>query len=221
MKLGKRLKKLCLVVGKCEIIVDVGTDHGKLAKAVLESGQVNFVYATDISKKCLEKAEDELRDEISNSKAKCIVSDGLLGLQEIKNCDLVVIAGMGGNEIVKILSENKRENVFNRFLLQPMQDAEVLRGFLDEAGYRILSDEIIEERGKFYSILKVEKCLENENYENLDELAKYFGKYYKTDESEDFKAFLKYTRNTLRGRMQYLTKNDLLKLNFCENILDE
>lgn len=221
MKIGKRLNRLCTLVGNRGVVIDVGTDHGKLAKKVLDEGQVDFVYATDISKKCLEKAENVLKNEISEQKAKCIVSDGLLGLDEIKKCDLVIIAGMGGNEIVKILSENKRWEEFFEFLLQPMQDAEILRGFLAEAGFKILSDEILEERGKFYSILKVRKITQNERTENLDELSKYFGKFYKTDESSDFKGFLEYTRKTLRGRAQYLTKNDLLKLNFCENILDE
>lgn len=219
MKLSKRMKKLLQMVGACNTqILDIGADHGILSKAILDENLSENVVATDISEKCLEKAQNALLEYLKIGRARCVVSDGLLKLTDIQVCDMVIIAGMGGNEMVKILSQNPKREVFNKFLLQPMQDAEILRDYLQNNGYQITEDEIIEEHGKFYSVIKTVFSGQNSS---MDELAKYFGRFYKEDKSEDFKAFVRYTLKTLKSREKYLTKNDLLKLKFCENIVVE
>ena len=57
---------------------------------------------------------------------------------------------MGGNEIVKILSQ-KRLN--SRFILVAHQDVFVLRKYLQQNGYAALKDYAVEEKGKFYDII--------------------------------------------------------------------
>ena len=55
-KMSKRLIKISeLVSGK--IVADVGCDHGKLAKSLLDNKKVDFIYVSDISAESLKKAE--------------------------------------------------------------------------------------------------------------------------------------------------------------------
>ncbi len=214
-----RLKKLLALVGYGnKLVIDIGADHGLLSKAILDENRSEFVVATDISSMCLKKSEALLDCYIKNNKAKCMVSDGLIGCGNIKMCDKVIIAGMGGNEIIKILSENPQKDIFNRFLLQPMQDADILRRFLSTNGYEIIKDEIIVERNKFYFVLEVVNSAKSKK---LDELEIAFGRFYKNNNSAEFISFINYTFNSLKAREKYLSKNDLLKLSFCEKIINE
>ena len=219
MGVGVRIKKLLELVGSNNnLVIDVGADHGILSKQILDNNQSEYVIATDISKRCLEKSEILLKGYIAKNLAKCVVSDGLKNCIDVTNCDLVIIAGMGGNEIVKILTENPNKKVFTRFLLQPMQDVEILRRFLSENGYNIVKDELIYEKGKFYFAMVVEFSDEKMNLSE-NEIA--FGRYYASDNSKEFKDFLNYTYKQLKAREKYLSKNDLLKLSFCEKIINE
>lgn len=218
MKVNKRIKVLLdLVPNGCKRVIDVGADHGILSYLILENNKSEFVIATDISKKCLDKAEKLLQPYISSDRAVCIVSDGLNGVEDLKN-DLTIIAGMGGHEIVKILSNIIDKSTLDRFLLQPMQDADVLRYYLSRNGYTIINDLIIEDKGKFYSVILTKYTGLSQP---LDEVECFFGKDCRVDNSEDFIKFVNYTHKVLLERKEYLTKKDLLKLEFCENILSK
>ena len=218
MKVNKRIKTLLdLVPFGCKNVIDVGADHGILSYLILVNNKSEFVLATDISEKCLEKAEKLLQPYISCNRARCMVLDGLNGVQDYKN-DLTIIAGMGGHEIVKILTNIIDKSMFDKFLFQPMQDADVLRYYLSRNGYNVIIDLIIEDKGKYYSVILTK-------YDGLsqpfDEVECFFGKYCRIDKSEDYIKFVNYTHKVLLSRKEYLTKKDLLKLEFCENILSK
>ena len=103
---------------------------------------------SDISEKCLKKAETLLKGEIEAGRATAVVSDGLEKLPA--DCDLALIAGMGGEEIVEIL---KRAPFLPATLcLQPMKNAEKLRVALMVLGYRIEKDYTFRD-GKFYDAI--------------------------------------------------------------------
>ena len=79
------------------------------------------------------------------------LTDGLHGLDE-SQADTVVIAGMGGELIARILSEAPwtREVLL---LLQPMTAQPELRRWLTENGYRIQRETIVREGEKLYTVL--------------------------------------------------------------------
>ena len=66
--------------------------------------------------------------------------------------DEVLIAGMGGSEIVSILSDEKYGFMPKRFLFQPMHDSEKLRRYILSNGGYIERDYTFED-GKFYDVL--------------------------------------------------------------------
>ena len=141
----KRLKEICAHIPKSEVFADVGCDHGYCARYALDNGLCKRAYITDISEKCLEKAKSLLKGEIEAGVCIPLVGDGLSVLPEPAT---VLIAGMGGEEIVKILSV-KMPPVF---LLQPMKNTEKVRRFLLEKGCRIALDVTFED-GKFYDLI--------------------------------------------------------------------
>ena len=134
----KRLKEICAHIPKCAVLADVGCDHGYCAQYALESGLAQKVYITDISEKCLEKAISLLQKEIDEGRCIPLVGDGLSVLPEPA---AVLIAGMGGEEIIKILTGQLPPI----FLLQPMKNSEKLRRFLLERGANITLDYTFED----------------------------------------------------------------------------
>lgn len=141
----KRIKEICSHIPKAETFADVGCDHGYCARYVLENDLARRVYITDISAQSLEKAKTLLKNEIEAGRCVALVGDGLSVLPE--ECT-VLIAGMGGEEIVKILSEK----IPPVFLLQPMKNTEKVRRFLAKNNCSLSLDYTFED-GKFYDLI--------------------------------------------------------------------
>lgn len=141
----KRIKEICSHIPKAEAFADVGCDHGYCARYVLENDLARRVYITDISAQSLEKAKTLLKNEIEAGRCVALVGDGLSVLPE--ECT-VLIAGMGGEEIVKILSEK----IPPVFLLQPMKNTEKVRRFLAKNNCSLSLDYTFED-GKFYDLI--------------------------------------------------------------------
>ena len=99
-----RLETIFNHIPSCEVFADIGCDHGYIAKAMLDSGKAQKVIIADVSEKCLKKAEELLSDYIAIGRAESKVSDGFTKVGE---CSVALIAGMGGEEIVHILSQAK------------------------------------------------------------------------------------------------------------------
>lgn len=158
-----RLKEIFINIDECEVFADVGCDHGYIAKAMLKSGKSKKVIVSDISAKCLQKAIDLLSEEIAENKAVAIVSDGFKNLPQ---CDLALIAGMGGEEIISII-ENA-PNLPEKLILQPMKNLEKVRTFLVEKGYKIILDYVFYKNGKFYDLIKVEKGIDTLTQEEIE-----------------------------------------------------
>ncbi len=141
----KRIKEICSHIPKAEAFADVGCDHGYCARYVLENDLARRVYITDISAQSLEKAKTLLKNEIEAGRCVALVGNGLSVLPE--ECT-VLIAGMGGEEIVKILSEK----IPPVFLLQPMKNTEKVRRFLAKNNCSLSLDYTFED-GKFYDLI--------------------------------------------------------------------
>lgn len=143
--------ELAKLLERAEITADVGCDHGILSLYLLQHNLTSHLFATDISAPSLAKTEKLLSDFGVSDRATCLVLDGL---PLDKYFDQVLIAGMGGNEICKILSRYFDSNKSRPTLvLQPMRDFEKVRKLLNASGYRIIVDRMIFDK-KFYLLLK-------------------------------------------------------------------
>lgn len=147
----ERIAKICSYIEKSKTFADVGCDHGYCAQFAIEQGLCEKAYITDISAKSLAKAEKLLAKHIESGTCIPVCCDGLEGLE--KDCEQVLIAGMGGEEILKILRQGF---IPEKFIFQPMKNAPELRAFLIESGCKITADDIFYD-GKYYFIIKGER----------------------------------------------------------------
>ncbi len=150
MGYGKRIDTLCSHLRPAKSFADVGCDHGYCSEYVLQNALCERVIFSDISKGSLAKAESLLAPFVREGRAKGVLGNGFFGVPS--DTEQVVIAGMGGSEIVSILSDERYGFLPNYFVLQPMHDSEKLRRYLASAGAVIERDYTLFD-GKYYDVL--------------------------------------------------------------------
>lgn len=142
MNLTDKRLLACAEMVEGGLVCDVGTDHGLLPAYLLSSGKCVRAIAADINPMPLEAARATFMKEGLLEKTELYLSDGLKEVP-LEGVTDIVIAGMGGELIFKILSADERVKMCGaNFILQPMTRAAELRISLAENGF-----EIIEEKG--------------------------------------------------------------------------
>lgn len=69
----------------------------------------------------------------------------------------IIIAGMGGDLIKKIISDDLEKAYSARLLLQPMNSQAELRKFLIESGFKIECEDLAKEGRKIYNLIIAKK----------------------------------------------------------------
>ncbi len=151
--LSERLQAIADFVPNGACVADIGCDHALLSIYLAKSGKAKRVLACDIKEGPLSVARANVEKV------------GLLGQIELRLCngldavaqgevDTVVIAGMGGEMMVDILSRApwlQRAGV--HLILQPMSRAEILRDYLYRNGFSIATERVVTEHGHSYSLM--------------------------------------------------------------------
>ncbi len=154
-----RIENITSLIDKCNVFADVGCDHGYCTKYVLDNNLCNRAIIADVSAPSLSKAERLLSNYILSGKCYSVCCSGLSKIQE--EVDSVLIAGMGGEEIIGILKESY---IPNNFVFQPMKNAPELRKFLLESGCAITYDNLFYCDKKYYFIIKGSTYASNNAY---------------------------------------------------------
>lgn len=130
---------------------DIGTDHAYVPIKLYERGIK--VIASDIMPGPLKIAEENVKKQ--GAKIELRLGGGLA---PIKNgeVDTVIIAGMGGEMIEKIISEDEEKAKSVRLILQPMNSQAELRYYLLKNGYKILEEDLALEGFKVYNLIVAE-----------------------------------------------------------------
>ena len=183
--LGGRLQLCASMVRPQAALADIGTDHAYLPIWLAKQGLITRAIAADVKLGPLQKAQINIERYHVQNMVSARLSDGL---NEIfpQEADDIVIAGMGGEMIIQIISDAfwlKAERV--HLILQPMTSAEQLRIFLAERGFAVLREQAVVEDGRAYSVLLVQY---NPEKVCVDEFYPHIGKL--TAESEDNRAYI-------------------------------
>ena len=153
--LTKRLAACAALVTPGGVVCDVGTDHAYLPAELLRRGQCTRAVATDIHAGPLEAAKRTLTEAGVLEQAELFLCDGLAQVQPEGITD-VVIAGMGGELILRIISEAPWLCAMDKHLvLQPMTTAMQLREGLAALGFTIDREEAVVDSDKIYSVMSV------------------------------------------------------------------
>lgn len=182
------METLCSLLQSATTFADVGCDHGYASEFMLKNGLCQKAYLSDISYPSLQKATTLLQDYVQSGKAVPVCGDGFFGIP--KNTEEVLIAGMGGREIINILSDKKYGFLPSVFLFQPMKDGAALREYVVENGGYIERDFTFFAEGKYYDVLfgRKRKTGEKKQEYTQDELL--FGKENLRTPSSDFLRLL-------------------------------
>lgn len=159
MELSKRLKAVAELVTPGMRLADVGTDHGYIPIYLTEAGVIPSAIAMDINKGPLERAKEHIREHGLEGKIQTRLSDGLKNLQ-MNEADCMIAAGMGGGLVIRILSEERdTAGSLKELILQPQSEIDSVRKYLTEEGYRIVSEDMVYEDGKYYPMMKAVPCM--------------------------------------------------------------
>ena len=153
MAVNSRLMKIAGMIQKGDRVADIGTDHAYLPVFLIREGIASFVYACDVADGPLLNA----KANIERLKAKNIELRKGDGLNAVKpqEADTFIIAGMGGDLIIKILSDcDWIKNERYELLLQPMTSVEDLHAFLIKNGFEIKEEQAVISAGRVYSVIK-------------------------------------------------------------------
>lgn len=156
VNIDKRLLCVSQLLRDGSFIVDVGTDHAYLPIHMIACRSSAAAVATDINRRPIERAKKNIARFGMSEKIDVILTDGLHGV-ELYDIDAVVIAGMGGDNIVSILKDASfvRERKL-RLVLQPMTKSDVLRRYLTENFYEITDEKNVKDGCKIYEVLAAE-----------------------------------------------------------------
>ncbi|ALP89581.1 MULTISPECIES: tRNA (adenine(22)-N(1))-methyltransferase [Clostridium] len=227
MELSKRLNWILNIMDKCDVIMDVGTDHGYIAIELIKRNLADKVIASDINKDPLNKAKLNVSLEGLSNKIELRLGGGLTPVKD-KEVNGVLIAGMGGNLIRDILENDiKKVKNMDYLVLQPAQNPEVLREYLYISDYEIIDEDVCFDEGKYYEVFKVKykennsTKLENIFYEVspilLNKKSDVFKDYLyeKIDKYKKVKSFIKDNTEHALSRKKELDS----KIEIMENLL--
>ena len=178
----KRLERIFSEIPACKSFADVGCDHGFIAEAMLKGGKCDFVTISDISEPSLQKAKKLLYPYLQKGMVTAICTDGLKGVD--CTTEAVLIAGMGGEEIIKILLESPFLPPI--LVLQPMKNVDKVRKELFALGYGIEKDYLFYDK-KYYNLLV---CRLGKQCEEYSEKELIFGRDNLKYRSDDFMLYL-------------------------------
>ena len=154
MQLSKRLQALADLVSQDHVLADVGCDHGYIPIFLIQNHRIPKAIAMDIGEGPLQRAQENIRSYGLEGYIETRLSDGLAKLNP-GEADTILISGMGGPLMEKIITEGK--NIVcqaDELILQPQSDIPHFRKFLTAMGYVIVQENMIEEDGKYYPMMK-------------------------------------------------------------------
>lgn len=152
--LSERLRTVACMVTAGNTVCDVGCDHGFVPVYLVQQGICPRVLAMDLREGPLRAAREHVAAYGLEDRIETRLSDGLHNYRS-GEADTLVCAGMGGGLMIRILDEDREKTVsFRELVLQPQSEIERFRRYLRESGYLIQDEEILEEDGKFYQVIR-------------------------------------------------------------------
>ncbi len=190
MDLSTRLEAICKLAGSGKSLCDVGCDHGYVCINRVTSGKYKHAIAMDIGEGPLSMANANIISVGLKSKIETRQSDGLKNI-EADEADCVIIAGMGGPLVIKILEDSidKAKNI-GRLILQPQSEIPKVREYIRTHGFVIEDEDMVLDDGKFYPMFRVRYTGEALEPDQDDELYDTYGRHLLVKKNMVLKEYL-------------------------------
>ncbi len=155
--LSKRLLAVASMVSRGNRVCDVGCDHGFVPIYLIQQNISPGVLAMDVKEGPLAQAKEHIKFYGLTDYIETRLSNGLQAYR-MGEADTLICAGMGGKLMMQILeAEKAKTDSFQELILQPQSELSQFRAFLRKQGYQIAEENMIEEDGKFYPMMRAVK----------------------------------------------------------------
>lgn len=204
---------------KVFLTIDVGCDHGYLSIELLKKNKSQYVINIDNKIKPLQNAIKNTSKYNFCNKIINFLNDGLYGLTNDLRPDVIVIAGIGGSQIIEILKKSTIIN-FDKLILQPEGNFLKLRKWLIENNFKITDENVIENNDIFYLFIECEKTQLNQDFYNYFDYLLGPVLKNKANNNETIKEFyLKEIDLLSKIPEKYLNSEKIKKLNCLKNFM--
>ena len=150
-RLSHRLASVARLVPPCKRLIDIGTDHALLPIELIRLQRCQQAIAADIRPGPLAAAQRNITAAGLAGKIETCLSNGLTNI-DLHYDDAVVIAGLGGYEMMDILGSQPRK--CQAIILQPMKSTPELRYWLSRNGYLITDEDLAIEVHRSYTVIR-------------------------------------------------------------------
>jgi tRNA (adenine22-N1)-methyltransferase len=153
LKLSNRLKTIADCIYGSASVADVGTGDGYIPVWLALGRSTKTIIASDASEESIEFARKTADKYEVGDRIKFVVAPGLRGVGDVQ-IETVVVAGVGGDTIVEILSDAqwlKSRPV--KLVLQPQTKTDRLLDWLLRNGCTITSAKHARDKGRDYIII--------------------------------------------------------------------
>ena len=158
MRLSERLERVVSFVRPCASAADIGTDHALVPVELVRRGIVKKALAMDVRPGPLSRAKEQISRAGLSDQIEPRLSDGLAALKP-QEAETVIIAGMGGELIIRILTEGRHMwDSVAQWVLSPHSEVFKVRGWLLENGFSIEKEGMVCEDGKYYVLMDVKRA---------------------------------------------------------------
>ena len=154
MKISNRLKTISDLIKDGSKVIDIGCDHALLDIYLTIYKNCNCI-ASDVNDNVLKISNENVSKYNLNDKIKVIKSNGIENI-DVKGDEYIVIAGMGTNTILEILSNDKFKNN-NNLIIQTNNNLDLFRKKIKTFSYYIEDEKIVFENKKYYVIMYLKK----------------------------------------------------------------
>lgn len=166
-RLSPRLAAIAELIAPGSRVADVGTGHGKLPLALLSSGSAAYCLGTERSVTLLRQVARAPADAPWAPRLEHREGDGLAALNASDRIDTIVIAGLGGRTIVRILDAPAAAKLApSRLVLQPRTEHSLLRLWLSEHEWRPVAERLAPGRGRWHLTIAVERGDDADAYDD-------------------------------------------------------
>ena len=162
---NKRIEAISQLIDNDESVIDIGCDHGFLAKMLRTKGNNKLIICSDNKIGPLNNARNNL---IGYDNINFELTDGVDNIDTV--CDVCVLAGMGHNTVISIIENN--ESYFRnckKIIIQVNSVVAQMRQYLSNHKFQII-DECMVYDYKYYQIMVVKT-----GQQRLNELQIEFG----------------------------------------------
>lgn len=168
--LSKRLAAIARRLTEGSFLADIGSDHALLPIHAVSWGICRGAVAGELNEGPFRAARANVASAGLTGRIDVRKGDGLTVIAP-GEADEIVIAGMGGATIKAILEAGvDRLGGVNKLLLQPNVGAPIVRRWLQENGWLLQDECVLEENGLHYEILEARPVANRRDGERLHQL---------------------------------------------------